>query len=180
MNASMVKGYSLGFRILHWAMAFFIISMLIFGFFLEDLPKAYQDTAYMLHKSFGLTLLFLMMLRFLWIKRLGKPALPDRIPFLEKLLAHTVQYFMYIFIILMALAGWIMSVAKGYIPNYFGLFPVYFPGVEGNKPLGSFMGEAHEVIAWILIALITLHILGALKHHFINKNNVLKRMITSK
>lgn len=73
-----------------------------------------------------------------------------------------------------------MSVAADRIPNYFGLFKAPLPWIEPNKSLAKLMAESHEIIAWILIAFITLHVLGALKHHFIDKDNVLKRMLPGK
>ncbi len=60
------------------------------------------------------------------------------------------------------------------------LFKAPLPWIEPNKSLAKLMAESHEIIAWILIAFITLHVLGALKHHFIDKDNVLKRMLPGK
>ena len=73
-----------------------------------------------------------------------------------------------------------MSVAENRDPIYFGLFKASLPWVGENQSLSKFMAESHETIAWILIAFITLHILGALKHHFINKDTILRRMLPGK
>jgi cytochrome b561 len=150
--------------------------MLSGSFFLGNLPEQYQPSAYMMHKSFGLTLLFLVLARFFWIQYAGKPALPKTVPMWQKILSRTVHYSLYLLLICMPLCGWVMSVAGNRVPSYFGLFQMPLP-IKANKALSEFMDQSHKTIAWILIALIVLHIAGAIKHHFIDKDNVLKRML---
>lgn len=171
-----VIGYSKGSKFFHWLIAIIVISMLSGSFFLESLPDQYQPSAFMIHKSFGLTVLFLVLVRLFWIQYTGKPALPKTVPMWQKILARTVQYSLYVFLICMPLCGWVMSVAGNRVPSYFGLFPMPLP-IKANEALSKFMNQSHKTIAWILIALITLHIAGAIKHHFIDKDNVLKRML---
>ena len=76
----------------------------------------------------------------------------------------------------MPLSGWIMSVAADRTPVYFGMFKAPLPWIGVNKDLSKFMNHTHEIISWVLIAFISLHILGALKHYFIDKDKVLQRM----
>lgn len=180
MTSKVASGYSPLSKLFHWVIALAVIGMLTMGFFLDDIPEQFQGTAYMLHKSTGITILFLMILRFIWIHAVGKPPLPVSIKPWEKILSRFVQYSFYALLVIMPLSGWIMSVAADKIPNYFGLFKAPLPGIEPNKSLAEFMAESHEIIAWILIAFITLHVLGALKHHFIDKDKVLKRMLPGK
>lgn len=171
-----VASYSRGSKWFHWLIAVIVILMLSGSFFLGDVAEPYQPLAYMLHKSFGLTVLFLMIGRLFWLKYSGKPKLPSTVPLWQKYLAHTIQYSLYVFLIAMTCCGWIMSVAADRVPSYFGLFNLPLP-LSPNKNLAELLNEAHETIAWILIALITLHIAGAIKHHFIDKDDVLKRML---
>ena len=171
-----VVTYSKGSKVLHWLIAIIVIAMLSFSFFLGDLPGKYQASAYMMHKSFGLTVLFLVIARFFWILHSGKPALPVSVPTWEKPLSRLVQYAVYVLLVSMPICGWVMSVAENRVPSYFGLFRMPLP-ISENKALSNFMDQSHVTIAWILIALIILHVAGALKHHFINKDNVLKRML---
>ena len=170
-------GYSSMTKWFHWIIALAVIGMLFMGFFLDEIPEQYQGTAYMLHKSTGITILFLMILRFVWVHAKGKPSLPESVKPWEKVLSRFVQYSFYVLLLLMPLSGWIMSVAADRIPTYFGLFKMPLPWISPDKSLAEFMEESHEFIAWILIAFICLHVIGALKHHFIDKNNVLKRML---
>ncbi len=72
----------------------------------------------------------------------------------------------------MPLSGWIMSVASDHVPSYFNLFNASLPGVPRDKNLASLMFDCHQILAWIIIAALVLHVLGALKHHFIDKDNV--------
>lgn len=171
-----VAQYSSGAKFLHWLIGIIVIVMLSCSFFLNDLPDKYQSSAYMIHKSLGLTVLFLVMLFFLWIKRTGKPAWPNTMSPWQKILAYTVHYSLFVLLIIMPLCGWIMSVAANRVPSYFGLFKMPLP-IKESESLAEFMEQSHIVIAWLLIALIVLHIAGALVHHFIEKDNILKQML---
>jgi len=169
--------YSKGTKVLHWIVALLVILMLSFSFFLEDVPKANQGMAYMIHKSVGLTILMLMLIRLFWIVRCGRPPLPSTVTPWERTLAKLVQYSFYGFLLLMPFSGWIMSLAADRIPTYFGLFEVPLYGIPLSKPLSAFMNQTHIILAWVLVALVSLHILGALKHRLVDKDNVLERML---
>jgi cytochrome b561 len=177
MDSRVKTAYSPGVKFLHWLIALLVIVMLCVGFLLDSLPDGYQSTAYMLHKSTGITILFLMIIRFIWVHISGRPPLPETMKSWEKLLSRFVQYSFYALLILMPLSGWILSVAADRIPVFFNLFKAPLPWITPDKSLADFMGETHEVIAWIIIVFLTLHILGALKHHFIDKDRVLKTML---
>ncbi len=172
--------YSSGSKFFHWTIALIVIGMLSASFFLEDLPKQYAGFAYMIHKSLGLTVLFLMFLRVFWIIKTGKPSLPPTVPRWQVFLARIIQYNLYFFVFLMPICGWIMSVAAGRTPSFFGLFPLPLPGLAPNEFLAEFMGWAHLVIAWIIISLVFLHVAGAVKHYFIDKDGVVQKMLPGK
>lgn len=174
---AVVVNYSKGLKFFHWLIALIVICMLGGSFFLDDLPKPYISTAFMIHKSFGITVLVLMLLRLYWLKHTGRPQLPPSMPAWEKFLSRFVQYSLYFFLIIQPLSGWIMSVAANRIPSYFGLIELPFPGISSDKGLATFMETCHIIIAWIIIGLLVLHVAGALKHHFINKDNVLRSML---
>ena len=171
-----IKTYAFGSKLFHWLVALIVLIMLSGSFFLGDLPETIKPTAIMIHKSLGLTVLCLMILRVCWIIHSGKPALPPTVPLWERYFSHIVQYSLYCFLFLMPLCGWVMSVAAAKPPSYFGLFKVPLPWITPNKPLAQWMFSAHQTIAWIIIALLCLHIAGALKHYFMDKDNVFQRM----
>lgn len=180
MSTTNVKRYSTGIKIIHWLIALTVIIMLVVGFLLDSIPEQYKSTAYMMHKSTGITILFLMILRFVWINIVGRPPLPPTVKKWERILSRFIQYSFYVLLIIMPLTGWIMSVAADRIPVYFNLFKAPLPWITPDKSLAKFMVESHETIAWILIVFISLHVLGALKHHFIDKDRVLKSMLPEK
>lgn len=174
---AVVLEYSKGSKFFHWLIAITLIGMLAGSFFLEDLPESYISTAFMFHKSIGITILCLMLIRLFWIMYSGRPELPPSTPLWEVFLSKFVQYSLYVFVIIQPLVGWIMSVAADRIPSYFGLFALPFPGISPNKDLAKVLNITHTRVAWIIIFLVVLHIAGALKHHFINKDAVLRRMM---
>lgn len=172
-----VLAYSTVSKLLHWVVAFLVIMMLSLSFFLDDVPKENQDFAFMIHKSVGLTILLLMLIRLVWIIKKGRPPLPYTIAPWERHLALFVEYSFYVFLIVMPLTGWIMSVAADRVPTFFDLFNVPFYGIPVSKPLAHLIKQIHNNLAWVIIAFIVLHIAGALKHHFVDKDTVLDRMM---
>lgn len=166
-------------QILHMVIATIVIFMLCVSFFMGDAPDQYKGVVYTLHKSFGLTILALMVYRILWISLKGRPSLPKDTPRWEFFLSRSVQYGLYILLIIMPLSGWLMSVAANKSPSYFWLFTAKLP-IEPNKALASFMNESHEWLAWVIIVFVALHVAGAMKHLFINKDNVVQKMFLKK
>ena len=172
--------YSLSSRIIHWLMAAIIIPTLGVGIYMKDfLPKDSPNhlEIYSLHKSFGVIALIFIFIRI--VNRLlnKPPKLPLSISKLEKILAYFGHFGLYILMILVPLSGYLMS-------NYFGfpvrLFEISLPNmVETNYELGKIFAETHEICAYFLLALVSIHIFAAIKHRFFDKpeNDVLKRII---
>ena len=164
-------------KTLHWLIALLVIGMICVGFFMGDFPKAIRGNVYQIHKSIGITILFLMLIRIWWRLTNPTPKLPTNMPRWQQISAHASHGLIYLALVAMPLVGWAMSTAAGKPVNYFFLVKINMPFVPLSKPVASFFGDAHEVIAWIIVALGVLHILGALKHHFVNKDQVLRRML---
>ena len=172
-----VLQYATGSKVLHWLIAVLVIGMLAGGFFMDDLPATIKPVVYMIHKSIGLTILGLMLIRLVWIIQNGKPRLPESVTRLERVASRAIQHTFYLLLILMPLSVWVLSNAANRPPVYFGLVLMPFPGISPNESLANFMGLCHEIMAYTLIVLIFLHVAGALKHHFIDKDVVLRRML---
>ncbi|MFT6258475.1 MAG: cytochrome b561 [Rickettsiales bacterium] len=172
--------YHISLRIIHWAMALIIISLLALGFYMEDfLDKSSPNRAFIygLHKSFGALVLFLIALRIIFRIVKSAPPLPDSIGKKSRKLAHFVHISLYLLMIFMPLSGYLMSNAFGYPVHMFGIeMPML---IETNVKIGNFFAEVHEVLGFTFAAVLCLHISGAVKHRFFEKpeNNVLKRMI---
>lgn len=162
-------------KFFHWLISPLVILMLLAGYFLEDVPEAYQPITYNVHKLIGLTILTLMLLRLCWALMNVKPLLPAGSASWERVLELTVHFSLYFFVILMPLAGWVGSVAGGR-PPHIGDFMFNLP-IEQNKELAGLAFEIHGWVAIILITLVSVHVLAALYHHLVRKDNILVRML---
>ncbi len=130
---------------------------------------------YGIHKEFGILILMLVMFRIVW--RIGNivPLLPSTIPWWQKLAAHTVHWMLYGFMFALPITGWLMTSAAGLPPSFFGFFTL--PSlIEPNDALLGLFENIHSWLAYGLIATFCAHVGAALKHHFINKDEVLRRM----
>jgi cytochrome b561 len=164
-------------KTLHWLIALLMISQLLLGIYTNYAPPTLVGQLFFWHKSLGLLLLFLVIFFVLWRLINIKPAYLNTMPRWEKFLATFVRFLLYAAMLSLPLSGWIMSTAAGYIPSFFGWFSLAFPYVEPNKDLAHLFNEMHESIAWVISILIAIHLLAALKHHFIDKDNILRRML---
>lgn len=172
----MRKDYSLRSKLMHALIGLLVIGLLIVGILFDIIPQAYQSNAYMLHKSFGILVLFLMFIRIAFIIIDGRPSLPKSVSNWEKYLSRTVQYLLYIVLIMMPLSGWIMSVAADHIPSFFNWFDANLPFIPHDKQFAKFFKSAHFYLAWAIGGLLTFHILGGLKHYFVDKDGVFQSM----
>jgi len=162
-------------KFFHWLISTLIILMLIFGYFLDDFPKDIQPITYNIHKLTGLTILALMVLRLLWALANPKPVLPtDTLPW-QRTAERMTHFMFYVFVILMPLAGWIGSIAENR-PPHLGGFNFELP-IPRDKALAGAAFNMHGTVAIVLIVLISAHVLAALYHHFIRKDNILVRML---
>ncbi|SRR5579883_193023 len=162
-------------KFFHWLIFLLLLFMVIYGFLLGDIPKDYQPTAYNFHKLLGLTILALMILRALWAGINPKPALPFGTPSWERGVERGMHFLLYVIVMAMPLAGWIGSVAGGR-PPHIGNLNITLP-IAQNKPLAETLFDLHNNLAIILIILVSLHILAALYHHFIKRDDILRRML---
>jgi cytochrome b561 len=150
--------------------------MLCLGFFMGDIEnKVIKGEVFNIHKLIGLTILTLMILRLIWTVINPKPKLPIETFRWERILEKGMHSLLYFALILMPISGWILSTAAGK-PPHLGLYRLPLP-ISQSKNLAHFGNSVHLFLAWVILALVTLHILAAFKHYLINKDNVLQRMI---
>jgi len=161
-------------KIFHWLIFILLAFMIVYGYFLDDIPKPYQPAAYNIHKLTGLLILVLMLLRGSWALINIKPTLPANHRW-ENLTERTVHGLLYIVVIAMPLAGWIGSTAAGHPPRL-GSFNMLLPIVQ-NKAVANVAFTLHGYLAIAIIVLVSIHVLAALFHHCVRKDNVLRRMI---
>ncbi|MCB9983810.1 MAG: cytochrome b [Rhodospirillales bacterium] len=168
--------YNLAARVFHWGMALLIFGALIAGFIMTDMPRSpTKFEIYGVHKSVGVLILTLGFMRLIWRFMGAYPAsLPTHAQW-EKFLAKTIHIVLYISIFVMPLSGLVMSMAGGHDVGFFGLFK--FPQFVGKNPeLSEVAEEVHEACALILVGALGLHVAGALKHHFIDRDTTVARM----
>lgn len=166
--------YGIVAKLLHWLIAIFIITLLCVGLYMADLPVGLQKLKlYRLHKEFGLLVLGLAIVRICWRIINTTPLL--ELPWWEACAARLVHWAFYGFMFAMPLSGWLMSSASGISVSFFGLFVM--PNLVGpDDNLRIFFRSCHHWLAYALIATIVLHVLAALKHHFIDNDTILRRM----
>jgi cytochrome b561 len=168
--------YPLAIRILHWLIAFIIIGLLIAGLIMTGMEKDNPNRSllYSLHKSFGVTIIFLAVLRLTLRLWLGTPPLPSTIPAQERRLAHFGHWGFYLFMFGMPITGYMLSNSFGLSVHWFGVnLPRLF---DVDRARGEFAANLHEYGAYTLIGLITLHVAGVIKHGWKERINLLSRM----
>jgi len=161
-----LEGYDSVARAFHWLMAAMILSLLAVGLYMHDLPRedTLRPTLYMLHKACGMLVLLFFVMRLIWRATHSQPSLSRYGANIRKA-AHAAHIALYSLMFGIPTAGYLMSSFHGYPVNFFGLFKLPIL-VDKDKQLASFFGEVHEYAAYILIAILVLHIAGALKHRF--------------
>ncbi len=161
---------------LHWLMSIAVIGMLGVGLWMHELKNSpFKIEIYTWHKWTGLTILMLAVVRVLWRVHRPPPPMPP-MPRWQELAADGSHYLLYGMLFAMPLTGWLMNSAAGFPLTWFGLFKV--PALlSRNRDAFEFWQETHEVLAFALIALICVHIAAAIKHHLIDRDDVLARML---
>lgn len=173
---------------LHWTIAASILLLLISGLWMTDAinvpdTRANAFAVYQWHKSLGLSVLVLSFARLAWRLVNPPPPLPADMGRLERLAAHTTHVAFYVLMIGMPLLGWAMVSASVFgLPTIvFGLFEwPHIPmlsGLEDKAPVEAALKAAHSTGGYLMIALLALHVLAALKHHFVDRDHVLTRML---
>jgi cytochrome b561 len=172
------KRYGLVSIVLHWLVAVAVFGLFGLGYWMVGLDyySAWYKTAPELHKSFGLLLFAVMLGRMLW-RRLSPPpeSLPNhgRLTRLGSKLGHG---FLYLGLFVLMVSGYLISTAEGRGIPVFGLFevPATVSGIPGQEDVA---GLVHEYLAWALVIFAGLHAVAALKHHFIDRDATLRRML---
>ncbi|MBD1546681.1 cytochrome b [Roseibium aggregatum] len=171
----------------HWSMAVLIVFMLVLGLYMHELPQTDPATfrLYQLHKSVGFVVLALAVLRLFWRFLNPAPKLPDTMKPWERLAAHAGHIGLYALMFALPLSGWLMVSASPWnIPTVlFDVLPV--PHLPVPEALGqkaeaeATLKTVHALAAYTLVGLLVAHIGAALKHHFIARDETLRRMVST-
>ena len=175
-NTSATARYSLVAIALHWVLALAIVTCFCVGLYMSDLPFSLtRIKLFNWHKWAGLSILALSALRLLW--RLTHKPPPDLpMPTWQARAAHLAHGLLYAFFFAVPLAGWAYSSAAGFHIVWFGVLPL--PDLVGpDKQLAETLKQLHGLLAYGLAGLVVLHVAGALEHHFIRRDSLIRRML---
>jgi cytochrome b561 len=166
-------------QLLHWLIVLFIVAQFTLATLFEQLPAgAKKLTLLSRHKSIGITILMLAVVRLAWRWSNPTPTLPDTLKPYERTLARLTHALLYVLLFAVPLSGWLMSSARGFPVSWFGFLQL--PDlVPKNKVLYEALLTTHGILAWTLGIVATVHLVAALKHHFVLKDDVLRRMLPS-
>jgi len=161
---------------LHWTVMALVITALCMGWFMTDLAiSPLKLRVYSWHKWIGVTVLGLSAVRALWRLSHAPPA-PVPMAAWQRLSAHAIHGLLYLMLLVQPLTGWIYSNAAGFPVVYLKLIPL--PNlVAKDKALAARFEDLHSAGGTILAIAIGLHALAALKHHFIDRDDTLRRML---
>ncbi len=162
----------------HWVTAVVVVGLFSVGLWMEDMDygNPWYKTAPHWHKSVGVLLVTFMLARLLWRLKSPPPPPLNTHTSWEKRAAKIAHALLYVLIFLMLPTGYLITTAQGQGLDVFNWFTI--PAVITSvSNLEDYAGEVHEIIAFSIIGIAIIHMLGALKHHFIDKDRTLKRML---
>jgi cytochrome b561 len=177
MSVAAAQRYTPAAIALHWLAALLIAFNLAFGLYLVDLPLSPQKLRYFsYHKWVGVTVFALSAARLLWRLQHPAPALPATMQGWERRLANGSHFLLYVLFFAAPLSGWLFSSAAGFQTVYLGVLPI--PDLLAkNSELAEVLKVTHHWINYTMAAVIALHASAALKHHFVDRDDVLRRML---
>lgn len=177
-NIDKATGYSNFSKAMHWLIALAVYCLFGLGLWIVSLD--YYHPWYVrapdIHRSAGLLAAVLMAIRLLWLNWVGKPKALASHTTIERVLAHCAHLLMYILFFATVIAGYLMSSTDGHEIIFFNLYSLPSSGdyIANQEDVA---GTWHKYLAWLLVITSLLHALAALKHHFIDRDNTLKRML---
>jgi cytochrome b561 len=162
---------------LHWVIAALVVTQFVLAYSADGLPLGIERLILMArHKSVGMTILMLSILRLAWRIWNPPPSLPDGIRPIEQRLARYSHRAFYVLLFAMPLSGWLMSSAKNYSVSWFNLLT--WPDLIGKSETAfQWLRDLHDTMSVVLLVLATLHVLAAFRHQFWLKDGVLLRML---
>lgn len=169
--------YGIVAQALHWLIAALIVTMFGLGWYMSGLPLGQRKfDLYQLHKSLGITILMLAVVRLLWRLINPAPPLPAHLQPWERTAAHVNHALLYAMLFVQPMIGFLQSNAANFPVVWWGV--IRLPAVLGtDEALAEALVEVHEWGSRVILVLVLLHVGAALRHHFILKDDVLRRML---
>lgn len=163
-------------QLLHWLIALAVFGLFALGWVMVNYPiSPTKFELYSLHKSLGITVLLAVVLRLIWRAVNPTPTLAAQ-PAWERRAATATHWTLYALLMLMPLSGYVINSAANFPMLVWGVLPL--PNVTGeNEGLQELAERVHLTLFWLLAVLVVLHVAAALRHHFLLKDDVLRRML---
>jgi cytochrome b561 len=175
-QATSISKYGNTAILFHWLLAALIIATWCFGAYMHDLPfSPMRVKQFNWHKWVGITILGLSALRLLWRLSHRPPALPSQMSSWQQTASHLTHLALYVLFFATPLAGWAYSSAAGFQVVLYGVLPLP-DWVPVSKDLADTLKGVHKFCSFSLAGFVVLHILAALKHQFIDRDALLRRM----
>lgn len=170
-----IRAYGSFAKILHWLIAAILVAQFAIGWLMPKIRRGMEPGVSMqVHISIGILVLALIAVRLLWRITHPVPAEPA-LPRWQRNGALAVHWVLYALVFVTTFSGWFYVSARGWSIALFGLFPL--PGLTAQgSPTGRALGEIHESVVWVLLVVISVHVLAALVHAFVYHDHVMQRM----
>lgn len=171
-----MASYSFFYRVLHFSVAFLVFCLFVLGYYMVGVDDVEGIiTLYEVHKALGILVLGSVFLRLCVRVWCGMPTIIMEHATWEKCLSRFVRWVLYILMAGLPMSGWLMTNAAGFPVSFFGMFELPLI-LEEDKGVLSVAQVVHKYLAFGLLIVVALHIVGALKHHFVDQDETLKRM----
>jgi cytochrome b561 len=187
LKTSLSERYTAVAILLHWLIALGILALIVIGLLMTQWPNAIGPMEtfklFQLHKSIGITVLLLVVIRVLWRLTHKPPALPAEMPAVEKGAAHGLHWLLYILMLGLPLTGWaVVSSSPFNLPTVlYNLVPwpdlPVLPHLANKGAISHVLGWVHAYGAWTLIGLLIVHMAAVFRHQIIKRDNILVRMV---
>jgi len=179
----MANRYALSQRLIHWTVAVLLLISLATGLLLgwlgfegarDALGLAATNQLYTAHKTVGVLILLAMLVRVLARLNHGRPPYVEPLPPARRIASSTVHLLLYVLLLAQPVLGWVATASGDFPVDFFG---VTLPGLVGvDKALSKELYAWHETVAWIILALVTVHIAAALHHWRVLRDEIMQRM----
>lgn len=176
-DSSFITRYRQPAIFLHWLIALLVFGGYGLGIFMHDLPASPDKLRYFSwHKWIGVTVLWMTLLRASWRMTHIQPPLPPDAKTWQRFAAHITHALLYVLMFAIPVSGWLQSSASGYQTVYLGLLPI--PDLVGkNRALVASLTAIHQWLNFGLLALLLLHVVAAVQHHLVKRDDILRRIV---
>ncbi|WP_431854858.1 cytochrome b [Azospirillum sp.] len=170
-------GYTAVAVILHWAMVLLLAAQYAIGWSMPEIRRGTQpETLINLHLSAGALILLLLAVRLAWRLTHSAPPPPAGLPGWQNRASSLIHGVLYLLLVVVPVLGWMNASARGWTVTLFSLVPLPALAAQG-APLGRSAGDVHVVLSYILLAAVAVHVLAALYHRFVLRDEVMRRML---